>query len=200
MSKSVIFNGRQVDLISMLDAREQRSLTQRQLLSANPKAALLSATMNIPGPVKTSVELQRVFEQVLELVHAHPTLIATKPLATVAREKATGPEFYLLIDLPAKALKLAMIEIEQSHAWGRLLDLDVLYCEGSVNLTLETQSNPMINPIFIKSLSRSDLDLPSRRCLICDDDAKVCGRSRKHSVEEMQTAITYLIKNVGGVR
>ena len=194
----------------MLDAREQRSLTQRQLLTANPKAILLSATMNIPGPVKTSPDLQRVFEQVLAAVHAHPTLVATEPLTKVVREKATGPEYYQLFDLPAKDLKLAMIEIEQSHPWGRLLDLDVLYCESSAHdggaevADLDDSgekteqldlAGPTIDPFFIKSISRSDLDLPSRQCLICEDDAKACGRSRKHSIEEMQAAITHLIEN-----
>lgn len=174
----------------MLDAREQRALTQRQLLTANPKATLLSATMNIPGPVKISPMLRDVFEEVLDAVHNHPTLRGVQSISKLYREKATGPEYYLLLDLPAKELKTAMIEVEESHHWGRLLDLDVLYCDVE-----QDQNQPDSTTLQIHDTSRSELNLPSRRCLICEEDAKVCGRSRKHSIEDMQAAITHLIEN-----
>lgn len=190
MSKDVFMNGSQVDLMMMLEAREQRSLTQKQLFESQPKASLLSATMNIPGPIKTSPMLRDVFEAVLDAVHNHPTLRSVQSISKLYREEATGPEYYLLLDLPAKELKAAMIEVEESHPWGRLLDLDVLYCEVEQN-----QNQPDSMTLQIHGTSRSDLNLPSRRCLICQEDAKVCGRSRKHSIEDMQAAITQLIEN-----
>lgn len=180
MSKDVFENGIQVDLMMMLEAREQRSHTQRQLFTSQAKASLLSATMNIPGPIKTSPILREVFEQVLDAVHAHPKLVAATFISKFYREKATGPEYYLLVDLPARELKAAMVEIEQTHPLGRLLDLDVLYFDDADQL---------------HGISRSDLNLPTRACLICEDDAKACGRSRKHSVADMQAAITQLIEN-----
>lgn len=47
-----MFNGEKVTLLEMLDAREQRAATQKELLETAPEASLLSATMNIPGEVK----------------------------------------------------------------------------------------------------------------------------------------------------
>lgn len=214
MSNDIFNKGIQVDLLMMLEAREYRSNTQGQLLSSKPKASLLSATMNIPGPVKTSRRLREVFEEVLDAVHAHPSLKQATILSKIYREKATGPEYYLLVDLPAKALKLAMVDIEESHPWGRLLDLDVLYCEsvpeapsksdveaddkdreGESGTDQQQLGQQAVPPFHIYGISRSDLNLASRRCLICEDDAKACGRSRKHSIEEMQAAITQLIEN-----
>lgn len=189
MSKDVFMNGRPVDLMMMLEAREQRALTQKQLFELQPKASLLSATMNIPGPIKTSPRLQGVFEAVLDAVHHHPTLQGVQSISKRYLGKATGPEYYLLLDLPATGLKAAMIEVEESHPWGRLLDLDVLYCE-----TVQAQNQPDSTQLQIHGTSRSDLKLPSRRCLICQEDAKACGRSRKHSIEDMQAAITQLIE------
>lgn len=42
-----MFNGEKVTLLEMLDAREQRAATQKELLETAPEASLLSATMNI---------------------------------------------------------------------------------------------------------------------------------------------------------
>ena len=45
----------------------------------------------------------------------------------------------------------------------------------------------------LKSLHRGDLGLPPRRCFICQEEAKVCGRNRRHSLEAMQEKITEII-------
>ena len=55
-----MFNGEKVTLLEMLDAREQRAATQKELLETAPEASLLSATMNIPGS-KNSPTLTAVF-------------------------------------------------------------------------------------------------------------------------------------------
>lgn len=78
----------------------------------------------------------------------------------------------------ANTVKQKMMAIEQTQSIGRLFDLDVLVMANGQ----------------MKGLSRRELGLPTRRCLICEEDAKECGRSRKHSVEEMQMKIVELIK------
>lgn len=198
MSNAVFAQGISVDLMMMLETREQRSLTQKELFAKNRHASLLSATMNIPGPIKTSPILRNVFEEVMDVVRQHPSIQAAPILTTLYREKMTGPEYYMLLDLPAEVLKTVMIDIEQQHPWGRLLDLDVLYCaprEAKSQLLASEEDASLIATELIKSISRKDLQLPTRRCLICEEDAKVCGRSRTHSVEEMQAAIAELIEN-----
>ena len=55
---------------------------------------------------------------------------------------------------------------------ARLLDIDVMDKDGTV--------------------SRKELGLDARKCLICDDDAKVCARSQKHSMEELVARVDEL--------
>lgn len=62
-----MFNGEKVTLLEMLDAREQRAATQKELLETAPEASLLSATMNIPGEVKNSPTLTAVLEVIDEV-------------------------------------------------------------------------------------------------------------------------------------
>ncbi|MFC6604239.1 citrate lyase holo-[acyl-carrier protein] synthase [Ectobacillus funiculus] len=65
--------------------------------------------------------------------------------------------------------------IEEKNKVGRLFDFDVF-------------TNKM------EQISRSQLGLNERMCLVCNDSAKVCGRSRKHSTEELLEKLYGLIK------
>lgn len=176
MSNSV-FDGPAVDLIGMLDARESRVAKQQKLLEAHPTDVMLSATMNIPGEVKTSEVIREVFTAVIEL--AESALSDVTLTVQEYHEFSTGPEYYLTLPLTPVDLKQRMIQIEQNHPWGRLLDLDVLWLKDGV----------------LTSVSRDTLDLPARTCFLCDENAKDCGRSRRHSVSQMQQAIADIIQN-----
>ncbi len=74
-----------------------------------------------------------------------------------------------MVDSPAQQIKNLTVEIEESSKFGRLLDLDVLRKDGS-------------------KVSRGDLSLSPRRCLLCGRPAAECSRSRAHSVTALQTA------------
>ena len=174
MSKTV-FQGEVVGLEEMMLARETRSFRQLSLLQDYEGKALLCATMNIPGPIKTSDLLQQAFQSMLALVKED--LLGHILFEQLWLEK-TGYEYYLVSDLPAKELKSKMMTIETSAPLGRLMDLDVLQL---------VQGLP-------SPLSRRDLGASSRSCYICQEDAKACGRSRKHSIEEMQNAISEIIQ------
>lgn len=176
MSNSV-FDGPAVDLMSMLDARESRVRVQQKLLEANPTNAMLSATMNIPGEVKTSEVIREVFTTVIEA--AERVLSDIIVTDQEYRDLPTGPEYYLTLPLTSVELKQRMIQLEQNHPWGRLLDLDVLWLKDGT----------------LTSVSRETLNLPARTCFICNENAKDCGRSRRHSVSQMQQVIADLIQS-----
>ncbi|MDB1692882.1 citrate lyase holo-[acyl-carrier protein] synthase [Enterococcus casseliflavus] len=171
-----LFSGTPVTLTDMLQARENRSSLQRELLAADEKAALLVATMNIPGPVKNSAPLTAIFEELItEIEEAVKELI---PLANLYRSLETGPEYYLVLPTDPYELKRMMVQIETHHPYGRLVDLDVL-----------AKTQDQLLPI-----SRTEIGLPARSCYICEQDAKVCGRSRTHSVADMQQQIRKIIQ------
>lgn len=87
------------------------------------------------------------------------------------RNNVTGPEAILVSDETMEKTKLRMIEIEDHHPLGRLYDLDVL------------------------GISRSDLEQAARKCLICEDEAHNCSRSRKHPLEEVLSVIENTIQS-----
>ena len=64
-------------------------------------------------------------------------------------------------------MKKITTAIEDGSDLGRLFDMDILRPDGA-------------------KVDRKELDLPVRKCLICGKPAKECGRSRTHSVEELQ--------------
>ncbi|WP_195515911.1 citrate lyase holo-[acyl-carrier protein] synthase [Enterococcus dispar] len=170
------FQGEVVILPAMLAAREQRVALQQALLAKCPQASLLSATMNIPGPVKNTPALEKVFIALVETIRKE--LKDFFIIETNYFSRKTGLEFFLLAEISPELLKRKMIAIEEKHPQGRLVDLDVLW--------LKDQK--------IQSISRQDIGFPARRCLICNKDAKVCGRARAHTIEEMQTKIINIIE------
>lgn len=77
------------------------------------------------------------------------------------RKNLTGPEAILVHKKDAQATKVDMIQIEDHFPLGRLFDLDVVGAD------------------------RKALDISPRKCLLCDEPAHVCSRSRKHGLEEV---------------
>ena len=87
---------------------------------------------------------------------------------------AAGPEAFLNVNADAFAVKKVTVFIEENHELGRLFDFDVFTKTG-------------------EQISRTELDFPERKCLLCNNNAKVCGRSRRHSTEELLNKIYELI-------
>lgn len=175
MCKDTYFSGEAIQLSDMLRAREERALRQLHLLKEYPEGSLLSVTMNIPGPIKTSPKLLEAFDIVIKAIQ---TALADDKICYQLRLlPTTGYEYYLITSLPSRDLKLKMIALETELPIGRLMDLDVLVLQNDLP----------------HSISRTVLGGSPRQCFICSKEAKVCGRLRKHSVEEMQTAISKLL-------
>ena len=177
---SVVFDGPCAALPDMLDARERRAACQRQLLAeAGGAESLLSITLSIPGPHKTSAVLERVFDELVAQVDAALEDVAVRNRTRLGG--VSGPELLMLVALPARELKLRMVNIEQTHPLGRLADLDVLERTGDT----------------LSSVQRTELGFEPRRCLICGEEAKACARSRAHTVSEMQERIAQIISQGG---
>ena len=160
---------REITLSEVLDAREARTLRQRELLGAFSRP-LVSFTLNIPGPVKDSPLIRRGFEAGCERLDG---ALAQAGIPVPHREEKlapTGPELLLAADAEAKALKALCQEIEDRDALGRLFDLDVLAING-------------------EKLERA----APRRCLVCGRPGRECASRRLHSVDELQRAVRKLL-------
>lgn len=169
---------REVTLKELLDAREKRAAYQKKLLDAYKEdgGVLVSVTLNIPGPIKTGPAYRRVMSAAMEELGSAVTQAGGKIRLCERKDLVTGPEGYLLIKegLSCREVKSLTVEIEDASLPGRLFDMDVMDEKGCVR--------------------RKDLGLSNRKCLLCQEDAKVCARSRKHGIKELLAEIDRIIQ------
>lgn len=96
--------------------------------------------------------------------------IITNMKVLVEEHHVDGLGYYvvLVIDDDPRMCKERLVKLESTHPCGRLVDCDV-FVEGH-------------------HLSRHDIQRPQRQCLLCDDLAKVCMRTSRHSRADVHQA------------
>lgn len=154
--------GETVEVTDMLQARDGRAAAQKKLLLAYGQP-LLCFTMNIPGPIKTSLLIRLGFLEGIRRLENALTKAEIPILYTKRIAYKTGYEQYYVLKGDAREIKKIAARIENQDRVGRLFDMDVLDVDG-------------------RKLSRTELGMPGRLCLVCDEAAQVCARSRKHAV------------------
>lgn len=159
----------EVTLKELLDSRENRVWHQQELIEQYG-GVLVSVTLNIPGPIKDKPEYRKVMEWGMEALLA---AFGANAIHNEIRFLKTGSEGYIcLTGLEKAEAKYLAVIIESMSPKARLLDIDIMDKDGTV--------------------SRGELGLDARKCLICEDDAKVCARSQKHSMEELVARVDEL--------
>jgi holo-ACP synthase len=162
-----------VSLEQMLAAREQRAARQAAALACFSKP-IVSMTVVMPGPVKDGWLPRRVLSEALKQLEAVSDKRGWHVLSREVLWRETGPEALYVIDAEARMLKSATLALEENQPIGRLWDLDVLA--------------PGRGP-----LSRQELGFRPRRCLVCEQPAHACGRSRVHPLEELLSTIATIV-------
>ena len=156
--------GKAVALNAVLAARDARVARQQAMLAQG--GVLLSLTLVAPGAVKRSPLLDAIFAAALDVLRPHVG-------DARARQEAvddSGHHALYLLDGDAHDWKKRVIALENRSPLARLWDIDIIGGDGV-------------------AVSRRDLGLPPRRCLICDDDAKTCARERRHDIAALQADI-----------
>lgn len=153
-----------VTVPDMMNAREARAQAQRMLLERHPGAVVVCLCMNIAGPVKRTDNIERAFAWGAASVRA--VLAPYEKLFDAEIHEKTGPEAMLCLQGDAMEIKRRLCSLEDHEALGRLLDIDVIAPNG-------------------EKISRTEIGLPPRKCLLCENDAPVCARSRAHSVDSL---------------
>ncbi len=160
---------RPVTLQEVLDCKERRVQLQQQLL-AQFRLPVVSLTMVTPGAIKNTETSRFLFQAALGALKDLSKKSQWRIVEGVETICVTGAEAVFAVDAVAGNLKPALVEIEDTHPLGRLWDFDVI-------------DQPY------EPLSRSHFGLSSRKCLMCDEPAFACGRSRRHAVEELIATI-----------
>jgi holo-ACP synthase len=162
-----------VSLEALLESREQRAMRQAQWLE-NYQQAVISLTLVTPGSVKDSERYRRSMAVAVEQCHS---LLAHRHWPVLQHELfwlPSGPEAMWCVDHTAVELKATLVDLEQTHPLGRLWDFDVF--------------DPQVGQV-----GRRSLDIHRRLCLLCDEPAHVCARSRRHPLDEVVARVEVLI-------
>lgn len=141
------------------DDREQRDAIQQQMLQHHQSVVVLRA--NYPGVQKRNPYAS------MAVLTAYDAL-TTECHWTERRLLYTAEGLVLLLgaQTDALALKRKTTDFEENHPLGRLVDCDVMHEAGEI--------------------SRSALQLPPRRCFICNQRAVFCVRNQTHALEDIE--------------
>ena len=146
--------------ISLLEARDRRQALLDELFPT-PSPATVMLSLNLPGAAKSGERAERLFEWGEKAL-----LGVLKTVATVRGSDELGPFALYRTRLQSTQVKRLGIALESMHPAGRLLDLDIYDHDG-------------------KALSRTELDIAPRSCLICSEPALSCIHAKRHTTEEL---------------
>ncbi len=158
-------------LCQLLAAREERALVQKNILSSSSGGCLVQITVNVPGCPKR-IENDEAVVQIAEAFF----LRGANVRETVRVSLVNGAGVALLLFFPSLdpiAAKKTGIDVESTPLWGRALDIDVIARNGI--------------------LTRKDVSLPARRCILCENEAKICARERRHDIGELRDAVRRML-------
>lgn len=168
---------RKVTLTEVLDFRDEKARIQKKMYADYPEGIVVCLGMNIPGPVKSGSSIYRAFcegkNELRKAIQKENGIIVKNQ---ILEEKAGYTAIYLVTGVERKRLKKIAVLLEEMHPLGRIFDIDVL------------KEN-------LEALSRTEIGIKRRKCLVCDGDAKICGRSRAHTIYELQEKVYSIIYN-----
>lgn len=167
---SQVFCGLAQDTPKILQAKDRRASLQTTL-SLRYAQPVVVLKLNIPGPIKDSPMLRQVLKEAAEIFES---FFKEGILLSEWLWQSAGSEYYAVVSSDAESIKAKTVEIEENHPLGRLMDFDLILPDGS-------------------SLSREALGHPQRRCLICNELAFACGRSRAHGLEVLTAHIEQMV-------
>lgn len=173
MNIEFLNKGINTNLIEVLDRKEKRQEIIDKLSSRYKDCSVLIFTLNIPGPIKNNDKLDELFNYGKKQIKYKLKKIGSKCIYQKDYILITGPEMFLVIQGDCKELKKEMVYLEDSEI-GRIFDIDI-FSKG-------------------KFISRTDLNIEERKCFICNKPAKICARSRAHTVNEMLIYIEKIMK------
>ena len=162
-----------VSLDALLAAKERRAARQADWLT-HYQQPVISLTLVTPGEIKDSLRYRNTMGVALQMCDQLLWENRWQVLDRLVLWLPTGPEALWCVAHPAAEIKAHCAELEQTHPLGRLWDLDVICPENGL-------------------VGRQSLGSHLRRCLICDEPAHACSRSRYHPVEQVVSRVEKMI-------
>jgi holo-ACP synthase len=133
---------------------------------------VVCSKVNYPGTDKNTQEASMAF---LILQKAVLEKFKLYSINTQILEGNDGKSFLSVVDISPLDAKSLGICIEENHELGRIFDIDV-YTEDGV------------------SIGREKINKNMRKCILCDEDARVCIKTGAHSLNQTLSVINNLIR------
>ncbi|WP_429971795.1 citrate lyase holo-[acyl-carrier protein] synthase [Fructilactobacillus sp. Tb1] len=164
--KTIFAEGNPQSIEQVLNNKDHRNYLQHQLVTEFPEDTVVTVKLNIPGPIKNNQYIAKLFK-----TGEQEFITNFKVLKKVDLNSDAGPETLFVVSMPADQVKQKAIAFEDEFNYRRLFDIDVLNSKHGHYSRVESGYSP-------------------RKCLICNQNAKECARSRQHSVAELQDKIS----------
>lgn len=159
-------------LEQILTSRDLRVEEQYRLLEAYPEGVLIVLTVVMPGSVKQCENSQIIGQAGVEEIDR---VFGKNIIFRNVRDLFTGYEAYFVVaGTDIDNVKTKTVEIEETHPLGRLMDIDVIGSDGC-------------------PVSRRKNGGGGRKCIICDDDARICMRLQRHSYKDILDKINRIV-------
>lgn len=156
----------------ILKDRENRYNTVLELINQY-QLPVVCSKINYPGSHKNTPEALKAFQVLEQLVISGYGRYST---FTKVLSGGDGRSLLMVVTMtPLEAKKIAL-DLEDNHPLGRIFDIDVYHQDGS-------------------PISRGFLGLESRRCILCNEDARVCMRKKSHILQEIIEGVNNLIRS-----
>jgi len=149
----------------MMIARDKRANLQSKF-AVKYSCVLVSYTLNIAGPLKRFERVDCCFYEGKREIEKAFVCGGHNVFDYVLSDVHTGLECLWALSADAYELKIALTVIEEQHPIGRLFDIDVIKSDG-------------------EKISRCELNLAERSCLVCGKPGHGCARSRAHPLDEI---------------
>jgi len=156
-----------ITLEQLLESRDNRARHQRELLGAFPGRSLICFTVQLPGPEKRNEISLKIGEAGVQALKAE---FGESIEHLEVKDLETGFEAYLIVPFKADETKRRCCAIEDTHPWGRLMDIDV------------------------PGTDRAAVGLPARKCLLCNNEVRYCMRAKLHTQEELLAKISEIVR------
>lgn len=159
----------------ILEDREKRYNLMLNLLERF-QMTVLCGKINYPGENKNTMEAKLAFTFLAKLLSEK---FSARLKHMTITEGQDGPAILMVLNMTALEAKKAAVKLEAMEHIGRVFDIDIYTESGS-------------------SFGRSDINLESRKCIICGEDGRICTKARTHSPEQVKAAFNAAIIAYGG--
>lgn len=168
------FEGKEPSLIEILNAKERIYNLQQECLIKH-SCVLLGLSLLLPGGVKNAPIYDYIFKEGLNNIKEYFKRNNIAPSEEFSETSTTGYYALFCLNTNPLSLKQDMIILEESQPIARLWDIDIINSRG-------------------ENISRTNIDTSKgvRKCLICNEEAKVCTKKRTHSINELREKIAEL--------